>query len=106
MQGVFQNMIPHEVLVCGLSHPSSRGLRMEWMGSFPATEERLAELFRADGGVIPAMIPLWERNERQAIVLRGANSSELHGMGHPVLEQVRKLDLQNVVAHGLPGFDG
>lgn len=106
VQGVFQGMIAHEVLMCGIQHPYSRGLRMEWIGSFPATEERLAELCRADGGVIPALIPLWERTGRQPLLLGGLPDPELQGLGQPLLEQVRDLDLINVAAHGLPGFDG
>lgn len=106
VQGVFQGMIAHEALVCGLAHPSSRGLRMEWMGSYPATEERLGDLCRADGGVIPALMPLWERNDRQPLLLGGPPPLELQGLGQPLLEQIRSLDLANVAAHGLPGFDG
>ena len=106
VQGVFQGMIAHEVLVCGLAHPSSRGLRMDWMGSFPATEERLADLCRADGGVIPALMPLWEQNGRKPLLLGGPPAPELQGLGQPLLAQIRKLDLVNVAAHGLPGFDG
>jgi transcriptional regulator EpsA len=106
VQGVFQGMISHEVLVCGLTHPVARGLRLEWVGSFPSTEERLADLCRADGGVIPALIPLWERGEREPLLLGGALAPELKALGQPLLEQIRKLDLDNVAAHGLPGFDG
>ena len=106
VQGVFQGMIAHEVLVCGLTHPAARGLRLEWIGSFPATEERLADLCRVDGGVIPALIPLWEMGDREPLLLGGPPPPELQGLAQPLLEQIRKLDLSNVAAHGLPGFDG
>jgi transcriptional regulator EpsA len=106
VQGVFQGMIAHEVLVCGLAHPVARGLRMEWIGSFPATEERIADLCRADGGVIPALMPLWEQGGRQPIFLSDAPATEREEFGKRLLEQIRKLDLVNVVAHGLPGLDG
>ena len=35
VQGVFQGMLAHEVLVCGLPVPPASSLRIDWMGSFP-----------------------------------------------------------------------
>ena len=49
VQGVFQGIVPHEGLVCAIPHPATRGLRFDWLGSYPIPEEHFAELSRSDG---------------------------------------------------------
>jgi hypothetical protein len=50
LQGTFQSVLTHEVLVCGIARRSAPGLKFDWIGSFPISEERFSRLCRPDGG--------------------------------------------------------
>lgn len=106
VQGKFQSMLAHEALICGLADRSARGLKFEWMGSFPISEERFADLCRPDGGLLHSLVTMWQQSE-QATLLLGATP----GFGSPpeterVLGQIRKFGLSNSLADGVSGLDG
>ena len=106
VQGVFQGMLAHEVLVCGLADPGARGLRFEWMGSFPVSGERLADLCDPSDGLLPMLVTRWEHAGRTPIVLAPGLNCDGAGGADKIVEALRQLDLANVAAHGLPGLDG
>jgi transcriptional regulator EpsA len=106
VQGVFQGVIAHEVLICGLAFPGMNGLRFEWLGSYPIAAERFAELCSLDHGLMYRAMRLWHDRgcsplliARMASNVPGSESAEL-------LELLDRWDLDNLIAHGLPGLDG
>lgn len=105
-QGVLQGLLPHEVLVCGLPYPSISGLRFEWVASFPIAPDRFAELCRSDAGLIHHAMDLWLGSG--GVPLLGDVETLLGCAGAQAAfgVQLRNFDLDNVVAHGLPGLDG
>jgi len=104
VQGVFQGMIAHEALVCGMPDPSAQGLRFEWVGSYPIGQDRFAEWCRTDGGLLHALVGAWEQGGRRALLLGATPAADAPSA--PVLEGLRRLDLGEAVAHGLPGSNG
>jgi len=106
VQGVFQGMLAHEVLVCGLADPGARSLRFEWMGSFPVSGEHLAGLCNPDGGLMPMLVARWEHAGRMPIVLASGLNRAGAGGTDKIVDALHQLDLANVAAHGLPGLDG
>ena len=106
VQGVLQGLIPHEVLVCGLPFPSMSGLRFDWVASFPIASDRFAEMCRGDGGLIHQAVDLWLGSG--GVPLLG-DAEAFAGCGGEYAAfglQLRNFDLDNIVAHGLPGLDG
>ena len=104
VQGVFQGVIAHEVLVCALPHPCARGLRFDWLGSYPIAEERFGELCRADGGLLHGLLGAWEQGGRVPLLLGGTLTAD--AATKVLVEALQRLDLTNAMAHGLPGLHG
>jgi transcriptional regulator EpsA len=106
LQGSFQSVLAHEVLVCGIARRSTPGLNFDWVGSFPISEEHFSRLGRPDGGLLCSLVTMWLQGDRAPLLL-GASP----GPGSPpetedVLNEIRELDLSNGVADGLIGLDG
>ncbi len=108
VQGVFQGMLAHEGLMCGLPHPKARGLRFEWMGSFPVSQNFLFDMVRRDGGLMPSLVAHWQRGGRKPFLLSDGLAAH-HANGaieENLVDALGRLELTNVAAHGLPGLDG
>ena len=91
------------MLICALTDPGSRGYRMEWMSSQPVEESRLAELCKPDG-LIHGLISFWEKTGRRPLVLDGTAPADW--FGHSLTEDIVRLGLDNVIAHGVPDAEG
>lgn len=104
VQGVLQGLLPHEILVCALADRSSRGYRIEWMASRPIDEVRFSELFQSTGGLVHRLIGLWEQSGRRPLLLSDRDDGQGHGSG--IGAEIKRLDLQEVAAHGVPDADG
>jgi transcriptional regulator EpsA len=106
VQGVFQAMVPHEVLVCGLAVPPTQSLRFEWLGSFPMPEDRFSDICRPGHGVMQPLITLWQGGGCVPLVLSPTRPSNASPLAGSVVGELAKLQLGNVAAHGLLGLDG
>lgn len=104
VQGVFQAMLAHEILICALADRASRAYRMEWMASRPIEEQRFAELCNGTGGLVHRLIALWEQAGRRPLLLKGGDRGA--GMELGITAEIQRLDLDEVVAHGIPDVDG
>ena len=102
VQGVFQGMIGHEALVCGISGPAAQGLRFEWLGSYPIGEDGLAQLCHKDGGLLHTLVAAWEQGGRRALFVTAAGEAD----SSPVVRALLGADLGSTVAHGLQGLNG
>jgi transcriptional regulator EpsA len=106
VQGVFQGVIAHEVLICGLAFPGMGGLRFEWLGSYPLAAERFAELCSTDGGLMYRAIGLWHERGGAPLVLDPLCGETRSAAVMDIFDLLRRWELANLVAHGLPGLDG
>jgi transcriptional regulator EpsA len=106
VQGVFQGMIAHEVLICGLPTPAANGLRFEWLASYPSPDDLVRELCRAQDGLLYRLISLWLQGGRLPLVLQAAPSGSRTAGKGSLADELRDLDLGNCVAHGLPSLEG
>jgi transcriptional regulator EpsA len=101
VQGVFQGVLGHELLICSLAEPGTRTCRMEWMSSSPLDEHLFADLSAAGGGLIYRLIAQWERTGWHPIRL-DAEQSSVEGLA----AEVRRLRLGQAVAHGVVDLMG
>lgn len=106
VQGVFQGVIAHEVLICGLALPGMNGLKFEWLGSYPLAAERFTELCSMDRGLMYRAIKLWHERGGTPLLLSPQRNDVHHGEDAEMLDLLQRWDLKNLVAHGLPGLDG
>jgi transcriptional regulator EpsA len=106
VQGRFQSMLAHEVLICGLADRSARGLTFEWVGSFPISKERFRELCSPDGGLLYNLVTMWEQGDRATLILGSAPGRDSPPETERVLADIRKFDLSNSLADGVAGPDG
>jgi len=106
VQGVFQGMIAHEVLICGLSVPAANGMRFEWLASYPSPDHLVRELCRAQDGLLHRLIALWLQGGRVPLMLQATPSAAAGAGKGSLADELRDLDLSNCVAHGLPSLEG
>jgi transcriptional regulator EpsA len=104
VQGVFQGILAHEVLICALAEPGSRAYRMEWMSSQPIEESRFAELSAMGDGLVHRLISFWERSGRRPLMLD--TNTPVDWFGRSLVEDIVRLELENVLAHGVPDAEG
>lgn len=106
VQGVFQGMIPHEALVCGLPQQHVGGLRFEWLASYPIADDRFRELCRTDGGLLQKLVAAWEQGGRAPLSSSRVETRHAPPRAPSLIEELSHLELANALAHGLPGLDG
>jgi transcriptional regulator EpsA len=106
LQGKFQGMLAHEVLICGLADHSARGLKFEWIGSFPISEARFGELCKPDGGLLYSLLTMWQQGERATLILGSTPGRSSPPETERVLDEMRKFDLSDGLADGFAGPDG
>ncbi len=106
VQGVFQSAIGHDALICGLALPDVSGLRYEWLGGYPISEERFAEICDVDHGLMHRAIRGWHEGGGAPLLVNPANRDARDGAATDLADTLRRLQLDNLIAHGLPGLDG
>jgi transcriptional regulator EpsA len=104
VQGVFQALLSHDALVCALMDYAARSYRIEWMSSQPLSEQRRADLYGTDRGLVYRLIALWERGGRRPIAIGASVPTD--ASDDSVASEIRRLELDNVLAHGIPGLNG
>ncbi len=104
VQGGFQGMLAHEILICAIADRASRGYRMEWMASRPIEAHRFAELCNGSGGLVHRLIAMWEQGGRRPLLLKGGEGEAGTGLG--IGAEIQRLELDEVAAHGIPDPDG
>jgi transcriptional regulator EpsA len=106
VQGVFQGMLAHEGLMCGLPHPEEKDLRFDWLGCYPASQDWLADVLRPSGGLMSLLIADWQRRGRVPLLLGHAPGASSVAVARDLIDECRRLELSNLAAHGLVGVDG
>jgi transcriptional regulator EpsA len=102
VQGVYQGILGHELLICALPEPGTRAFRMEWMSSRPMDEALFGELCGPGLGLVYRLIAAWEKTGWHPLLLdpSRAHTSEM------LTAEVRRLHLGPVIAHGVPDAIG
>lgn len=103
-QGVLQSLVPHEILVCGISvgyEPSMRMFRFSSSRYF--SDEHFAMVCEPKAGLMRQMMAHWEATSHPCLV--GATSKTV-ACDHAWVELLQRHELRNAVAHGMRGTDG
>jgi transcriptional regulator EpsA len=106
VQGVFQGVIAHEVLVCGLAFPGTSELAFEWLGSYPLAAERFAELCSPDRGLLHRAVKLWQARGCAPLLVTAGGEAAERADDAPLQTDLAHWSFDNLLVHGLPGLDG
>lgn len=109
LQGCFQYLFPHEVLICGVQAGSQKELQFErFVSTRYLTDDHVAETTR-DDGLVGRIIGAWHQHQRPAFLADGlvkGNFGAYVVPFEPPPGALREIELNNIVAHGLVNRDG
>ncbi len=110
LQGSFQYLFPHEVLVCCMRFQHQPGLHFE---SFISTryvkQQQVQQATQHDQALIQRVIMAWRRSRRPILIADGLSVGDFGSHLVPFCERpgaLRELELNNIAAHGMTSEDG
>ena len=106
-QGLYQQLVPHEILICSLTHPHTRAFQHHFFSSSRYFKSNHVEAIWSKGGILRAALELWHRHERPVLAAPDLTAAP-HGEVLPERWQspLVECELKNLLAHGLRSMDG
>ena len=104
VQGVFQGLIRHEVLISALAGSTERSYRVECTSSIPIGDELLIRLSRPPAAFLSRLVSEWEIRGRQPLVV----DPRLPPFEHDTLVRatMNELGSDAMLAHGILDIEG
>ncbi len=110
LQGCFQCLLPHEVLICGVRLENQHELHFEsFISTRYVTEHHVELATKSSDGLILRAITSWQENHRPIFIADGMSVKNVGTYIVPFVESERALkeiELKNVAAHGLASKEG
>lgn len=110
LQGSFQSLFAHEIMVCGIRVSDSEPFRFDSFVSTRYFSEKHAEdATRVKEGVIWRAMDAWQRTGRPILVAEHLAPGDFGGYTVPFAADNGVLvdaELRNIAAHGMGGHDG
>jgi len=109
LQGSFQYLFPHEVLLCGIHLKSEQPLHFETFISTRYVAEQHVKLATSHNGLVTRAISAWKRTHRPILVAEGLRAGDFGDYSVPFVERpgaLQDLEFRNIAAHGLPAKEG
>ena len=106
-QGLYQQLVPHEILICSLTHPHTRAFQHHFFSSSRYFKAGHVETIWSKGGILRAALEIWHRHERPVLAAPDLAAAP-HGEVLPERWQpaLMECELRNLLAHGLRSMDG
>ena len=103
-QGVVQSLVPHEILVCGISSGYEQSMRMfRFSGSPTFSDEHFSAVCEPEAGLMRQMMGRWEVTSLPCLI--GGTSQDL-ACEQGWIDLLQRHELRNAAAHGIRGADG
>ena len=103
-QGVTQFLIPHEILVCGMSGSSDPGMHMYFFSSSRYfNQDQFNAVCHPESGLMRHMISHWDSHGQPCLIGKHGHSETSIPDWLALLETH---ELRNAAAHGVRGADG
>ena len=97
LQGAFQSLLPHEVLICALQRKDESELHFDCFSSSRyVTNEYIKSLTRSADGLVSSLINLWTQTNLPLIVAEDSENFPL-----TFLEGLAQSELKNFAGHGI-----
>ena len=97
-QGLLQNLVPHELLVCALCSDPSASFQADCFAGARIEPAPLLELFRRDSALVPPAVKTWERNHFRPLACDAAQGGA-YGSG-PLAGELRRAGAPSILLHG------
>ena len=106
-QGLYQQLVPHEILICSLTHPHTRAFEHYLFSSTRYFKANHLAAAWDKGGILRAALEIWHRHERPVLAAPDLAAAP-HGEVLPERWQaaLMECELKNLLAHGLRSMDG
>src|SRR6267378_3599728 len=97
-QGVLQNLVKHEALVCALRNAEPMSFHVESFSTSPLDPALLSDTFRRDTSMVPHLTKTWEENFYRPVVCETGNASPFaqSALGR----EFNRIGTDTVVGHG------
>jgi len=97
-QGVLQNLVKHEALICALRNAEPMSFHVESFSTSPLEPALLSEVFRRDTSMVPHLTKTWEENSYRPVVCETGNASPFtqSALGR----ELNRIGTDTVVGHG------
>ncbi len=103
-QGVGQFLVPHEILVCGMSGSSDPGMHMYFFSSSRYfNQDQFTAVCHPETGLMRHMISHWDSHGQPCLINKQGHSDTSNP---DWLEPLETHELRNAAAHGMRGADG
>jgi transcriptional regulator EpsA len=97
-QGLLQNLIRHEVLICALRDGEPLLFQVDSLATSPVEPAPFSEMFRRDTSLVSHLIKNWEDNAFRPVFLAVGNASQFAQA--PLARELTRVGADGVLAHG------
>lgn len=97
-QGLLQNLLPHELLVCALCGGPSASFQTDCFAGACTEPAPLLELFRRDSALVPQAVKNWERGQFHPLLCNAAPGGAY--AGGELAGELRRAGASNILVHG------
>jgi transcriptional regulator EpsA len=106
-QGIMQNLIPHEILICCINNPIHGDWHKYYHSASRYFKDEHFSLLCAPSGLLPRLISKWAESGQPGIIADHDRSPHrATQFGKDWLPKLQELELKNAVVHGLRGPEG
>ncbi|MCB5190620.1 transcriptional regulator EpsA [Methylobacillus arboreus] len=109
LQGHFQFLLPHEVLLCGLSIGVGRKFTLEMLSSTRyVTDAHVTIAMQDEAGVVMQAIQAWQESSQPVLVDPYLKPGNFGSFTVPKIDNgnLHESELRNIAAYGLSSADG
>lgn len=110
LQGSFQYLFPHEVLLCGIRPENEQSLHFEsFISTRYVTEQHIQQATKTAEGLITRGITAWKSHHRPIFIADGLGVGDYGNHHVPFVEvpgALQQIELKNMAAHGLASRTG
>jgi len=102
-QGLLQNLIRHEVLICSLRKGVSELSLVEGFSTAHRDTKHFSQLYRQDAAVRETLVKQWTANDFKPIVFAAADGAATDGAiaaESPLLREFARMGASRIIAHG------
>ena len=97
-QGLLQNLIKHELLICALRNGESLLFHVDGFATSPVEPAPFSEMFRRDTSLVPHLIKTWEENDFKPVLCETGTASQFAQT--PLARELVRIGANVALAHG------
>ena len=110
LQGSLQSLIPHEVLICGVSLKNQSQLHFEsFVSTRYVSDQHVRFVTGYEGGIVNRVVDAWKKDLRPIFISHALDKVDYGPYRVPFVESeevLKQLELNNIAAHGVSNKEG